>query len=185
LIDSLTKKLQVSEDNAAKLRGSLHESQRALKEAKAEEKQTRKELKDTKAELEALNISFNKSLRGLAEHDLKLQIQTLTKLHAEEKKELEYKVYDLTQEKLQSEEKHAAVIESYQERIDKLENDTQGLKAMTAKQQTELHELGDEKRKLLEIKSELSAEVAELLVDIAIIGEKLDILQHHRHLECT
>ena len=167
-----------------KLRGSLHESQRALKDAKAEDKLTKKELKDLKVELEALKTDVSKSLRGMAEHDLKLQIQTLTKIHAEEKKELEYKVYDLTQYKLQAEEQHALVIATFQERIHKLEDDIQGLQVKTAKQQAELTDLGAENKQLLEIKSELSAEVAELLVDIAIIGEKLDILQHYKHLEC-
>jgi hypothetical protein len=167
-----------------KLRGSLHDSQRALKDAKADEKLTKKELKDVKAELEALYRANSNSLRGLAEHDLKLQIQTLTKIHAEEKKEMEIRVYDLTQWKLQAEEQHSSAIATYQERIDKLLDEIQGLKAKTAKQQTELQHLGAENKQLLEIKSELSAEVAELLVDIAIIGEKLDILQHYKHLEC-
>eukprot|EP01035_Chromulina_nebulosa_P021553 gene21553-27905_t len=183
IIDSLTEKLRVSEEAAMKLRGSLHESQRALKDAKADEKLTKKELKDVKAELEALNRATSNSLRGMAEHDLKLQIQTLTKFHAEEKKEMEIRVYDLTQWKLQAEEQHAAAIATYQERIDKLTEDMQGLQAKTTKQQAELNNLGAENKKLLDIKSELSAEVAELLVDIAIIGEKLDILQHYKHHE--
>ena len=174
----LTGELKKAEETIEKLRTSLSETQKSLRDVKIEDKNNKKEIRELRTEIAGLKAREGKSV----DHDLKFQMHTASKVHLEALKEVERKMQE---EKAQLEESHTVERLTYQLQVEKLEADMSSFQALSTKQAREIEKLRHDNKHLTSVKSELSAEVAELLVDIAIMNEKMAIFQSSKSEECN